>query len=87
MSATHVQSVFLVSEQKHSEQMDLFTDYTTLQKEEELLKEDLKKELQLQKTTIAIKKKYGKNAILKGMNLEKGATTKIRNKTIGGHQA
>lgn len=87
LSATHVQSVFLVSEQKHSEQMDLFTDYITLQKEEELLKEDLKKELQLQKTTIAIKKKYGKNAILKGMNLEKGATTKIRNKTIGGHQA
>lgn len=36
---------------------------------------------------LGIKMKYGKNAILKGMNLEEGATTKERNQTIGGHQA
>ena len=35
---------------------------------------------------LGIKKKYGKNAILKGMNLEEGATAQERNRTIGGHQ-
>jgi DNA polymerase V len=44
-----------------------------------------KKEHELQKTVIAIKKKYGKNAILKGTSLEEKATGQIRNKLIGGH--
>jgi len=41
----------------------------------------------LQAATLAIKKKYGKNAILKAMNLEEGATAKDRNAQIGGHKA
>ncbi len=41
----------------------------------------------MQETVLAIKRKYGKNAILKGMNLEKGATAKDRNDQIGGHRA
>lgn len=41
----------------------------------------------MQKAMLEIKKKYGKNAILKGMNLEEGATTLDRNKQIGGHKA
>ena len=45
----------------------------------------MEKEKQIQKTIIEIKYKYGKNAILKGMNLEEGATTINRNKQIGGH--
>ena len=44
-------------------------------------------ERRIQETMLDIKKKYGKNAILKGMNLEEGATAKERNETIGGHQA
>ena len=47
--------------------------------------EDQKREHELQRSVIAIKKKYGKNAILKGMSLDKKATAQIRNKLIGGH--
>ena len=57
-------------------QYDLFTD-----------PEDMERELQLQKAMLDIKGKYGKNAILKGMNLEKGATTIERNQQIGGHKS
>ena len=67
--------------------MDIFTDYELLQKEEEKLKKDLEKEKRLQQATLQIKKKYGKNAVLKGMNFEEGATAKERNGTIGGHKA
>ena len=52
-------------------------------------KEDagLSKERKLQEAMISVKKKYGKNAMLKGMNLEEGATTISRNNQIGGHKA
>jgi len=49
--------------------------------------EKLEKERDLQNTILNIKKKYGKNSILKGMNLEEDATTLDRNKQIGGHKA
>ena len=65
------------------EQMSLFD--LTGDKEKE--KEELEKERRLQKAALDIKKKFGKNAILKGMDLEEGATTIERNKTIGGHKA
>ena len=48
---------------------------------------DLEREKRMQKAMIDIKKKFGKNAILKGMNLEEGATAKDRNEQIGGHKA
>ena len=41
----------------------------------------------MQEAMIEIKKKYGKNAILKGMNFEEGATARERNRQIGGHKA
>ena len=47
----------------------------------------LDKEKKLQRAMLNLKKKYGKNAVLKGMNLQEGATTKERNKQIGGHKA
>jgi hypothetical protein len=47
----------------------------------------LERERKIQKAALAIKKKYGKNAILKAMNLEEGATAKDRNAQIGGHKA
>ena len=49
--------------------------------------QELERNRKLQTAMLDIKKKYGKNAILKGMNLEEGATAKERNETIGGHQA
>ena len=45
------------------------------------------KERKLQEAMLTVKKKYGKNAILKGMNLQEGATTLKRNRQIGGHKA
>ena len=71
--------------QTHFEQIDLFTNYQ--EKEEKRIKETEieKDENKLQHVLLDIKNKYGKNAILKGMNLEEGATTKDRNEQIGGH--
>ena len=62
------------------QQLDLFTDYETLRKEQE-------KEKNLQESLLSIKKKYGKNAILRGISYEEGATTIERNEQIGGHKA
>ena len=62
------------------QQLDLFTDYTALKKEQE-------KEKKLQESLLSIKKKYGKNAILRGISYEEGATTIERNEQIGGHKA
>ncbi len=69
------------------EQLDLFTDYEALEKERREREEQLAKERKLQEAMLSVKKKYGKNAILKGMNLLEGATTKDRNQQIGGHKA
>ena len=56
-------------------------------KEAEEEKKELEKEKKLQQAILAIQKKHGKNALLKGMNLEEGATTRDRNGQIGGHKA
>lgn len=68
-------------------QLDLFTDYEALEKQNQETETALKKERALQEAILSVKKKYGKNAILKGMNLEEGATTIERNRQIGGHKA
>ena len=71
----------VTSEEKQEyRQLDLFTDYTALKKEQE-------KEKKLQKSLLDIKKKYGKNAVLRGISYEEGATTRERNGQIGGHKA
>ncbi|MCI8486278.1 MAG: DNA methylase [Clostridia bacterium] len=75
-----------IKEQNKYEQVNLFTNYKELEKQKEKENKELQNEKKLQKTIIDIKNKYGKNAILKGMNLEKGATTIERNRQIGGHQ-
>ena len=54
--------------------MDLFTDHEQLKKEEVKLEKDLEKEKRLQEATLKLKQKYGKNAVLKGMNLVVVAT-------------
>ncbi len=69
------------------EQMDLFTDYDALAKQRDTEKEDLEREKRMQKAMLGIKKRFGKNAILKGMNLQEGATARQRNEQIGGHAA
>ena len=69
------------------EQMDLFTDYEALEKQREKEAADLDREKRWQKAMLDIKKKYGKNAVLRGMSFEEGATARERNGQIGGHKA
>ena len=69
------------------EQLDLFTDYAAQQAQQEREKQELEREQKMQTAMLTIKKKFGKNAILRGMNLEEGATAKDRNGQIGGHRA
>lgn len=69
------------------EQLDFFTDYAAKQAEQEKKDAELARERKRQEAMLAIKKKFGKNAILKGMNLEEGATARDRNAQIGGHKA
>lgn len=68
------------------EQISLFIDYEKQKEELEQKKEQIKEENNLQHAILNIKKKYGKNAIIKGMNLEKDGTTIERNGQIGGHK-
>lgn len=76
-----------VKEEPIVEQLDLFTDYEALEKKREEEAKELEREKKMQSAILEIKKKYGKNAILKGMNLEEGATAMARNGQIGGHKA
>ena len=75
------------SKEEPAEQLDLFTDYAAKEQQEQADKAAHARERKLQEAMLGIKKRYGKNAILKGMNLEEGATARERNQTIGGHQA
>jgi len=68
-------------------QLDLFTDYEELKKQKEEEQVALDKERRMQEAVLSIKKRFGKNAILKGLNYEEGATAKDRNQQIGGHKA
>ena len=70
-----------------TEQLDLFTDYAARQAQQEQEKAEQEREKRMQQAMLAIKKKFGKNAILKGMDLEEGATARDRNGQIGGHKA
>lgn len=74
-------------QKKAYEQLDLFTNYAEAQEQQEREAADLEREKKVQKTVLDIKKRFGKNAILKGMNFQEGATAKDRNRTIGGHRS
>mgnify|MGYP000571826361 FL=1 len=70
-----------------SVELDLFTENEQNDRETQKENNRLKKERRIQKTLLEIKKKYGKNTILKGLNFEDGATARLRNNQIGGHKA
>ena len=72
------------------QQMNLFTDYLkseVSEAEQKAEKEKQEKERKLQEAMLSVKKKFGKNAILKGSSLQEGSTTIERNNQIGGHRA
>lgn len=87
VTANHVMEENMVVQTEQYEQLDLFTDYEARAKEQEKEAAELAREKNMQKAVLDIKKKFGKNAVLKGMNLEEGATAKDRNSQIGGHRA
>jgi DNA polymerase V len=87
ITANHVVDEAAVQKTDNNEQLDLFTDYEAEQANKAYEEAELAREKKMQKAILQIKKKYGKNAILKGMNLEEGATTVERNEQIGGHKA
>lgn len=87
LGANHVVDEESVVKEPVFEQMDLFTDYAALRREQEAEEEERRRERSLQQAMLDIKKKYGKNAILKGTNLLEGATAMERNQQIGGHRA
>lgn len=70
-----------------AEQLDLFTDYTALEAAREAEADALARERRMQEAVLTLKRKYGKNIVLRGMNLEEDATARERNAQIGGHKA
>ena len=87
VTANHLISETEYEKNCEYEQLDLFSDYETVQQEKILREKKLENERHIQEAVLEIKKRYGKNAVLKGMNLLDGATAKSRNKQIGGHKA
>ncbi len=74
-------------EKEQGEQLDLFTDYEAVAKEKKAEDAALEKEGQLQQALLAIKKRYGKNAVMPGTSYKEEATGRERNEQIGGHRA
>ena len=87
ISTNNVVEEAKVNEQNLPIQLDLFTDYEELKRQKEEEKAALDKERRMQEAVLSIKRRFGKNAILKGLNYEEGATAKERNQQIGGHKA
>lgn len=87
VTANHTLPESTASQSIRYEQLDLFTDYADLENRYNQEQAALKREKKLQQTMLAIKKKYGRNSIVRGMSLEEGATARERNKQIGGHKA
>ena len=85
LSANHLMHESDIQPNNEAVQLDLFTDYGKLEKEQKAEEEMLAKERRRQEAVLQIKKKFGKNAILKGLNYADGATQRERNHQIGGH--
>ena len=88
IAANHVKDEKSLRQQESlPEQLDLFTDYEAMRRQKEEQQKTREREKRAQKAVLEIKKKFGKNAILKGMNFEEGATSIERNEQVGGHKA
>ena len=88
LTTNHVVSETSVATREDApQQLDLFTDYDALEKQRQEEQARLDKERRMQEAQLKIKQRFGKNAILRGLNFEEGATAKERNEQIGGHKA
>ncbi|MBR5641452.1 MAG: DNA methylase [Firmicutes bacterium] len=84
--AAHTQNARAVEKDAGEEQLDLFTDYGAAAEEKKKEEADLAKEGQLQQALLAIKNRYGKNAVMPGTSYQEEATGRERNDQIGGHR-
>lgn len=87
ITANHIVPENTVIENPEPEQLTFFEDIEEKDRRIEKEKKELEREKRMQNAIVDIKHKYGKNAILKGMNFKEGATAKDRNRQIGGHKA
>lgn len=87
ITANHVIPEKMISEEGSYEQLDLFTDYEALARRRAEAQAAREREKHMQRAVLELKKKFGKNAVLKGMILQEGATARERNRQIGGHKA
>ena len=87
ITANNVTSASDVQDKKNFEQMNIFTNYQEEDNKKKAKEEKEEAERNIQKAMLGIKLKYGKNAIIKGMNLQEGGTTIQRNNQVGGHRA
>lgn len=87
IGANHVLRESAVPAEAPQEHPDLFTDYEVLEQKKQDENAELEKERRLQEALLSIKKQFGKNSILKAMNLQEGATAKDRNQQLGGLKA
>ena len=69
------------------EQLDLFTDYEAAEQRRQIEDAQLARERRCQRAVLGIRRRFGKNAILMGMNFQEGGTAIERNRQIGGHKA
>ena len=86
LTVNNVVGEMQVEEDVKPQQLDLFVDYEERQRTETQQKAEQEKERRMQEAQIEIKKRFGKNAILKGLNFREGATARERNQQIGGHK-
>lgn len=87
LTAAHVITEASAQKEESVEQLNLFTDYEAAASRQAKDDAELEREKRIQEAMLTIKKRYGKNAILKGTNLVEGATAIERNRQIGGHKA
>jgi len=85
--ANHVLPEECAPDPSEYRQLSLFEDPTKVEEEDAKHREELEKERKIQEAMLSIKHRYGKNALIKGMNLEEGATAMERNRQVGGHKA
>lgn len=87
MYVANLSSELEIKETHEIKQFDLFTDYEEIERKEKAEKEALEKEHKVQETLINLRSRFGKNAILKGINIKSESTAIERNNQIGGHKA
>lgn len=87
LSLNHLIDENKINKQKYAVQPDLFSDYDKIRRDKEKEEKELGKERKRQEALLQLRKKFGKNVVLRGLNYAEGATQKDRNQQIGGHKA